>query len=152
MAAIYNQVLIHYVDKNGRPATNFWTTVDQDEGGAAGYLTLAAAAQAISDAAVVAVQYQQTVVLEATPSDGDYPSVLDRAEFLSHIETSRQRSNIVIPAPKSEIFTAGHEIVDMSNSLVIALSDEVTTLLGDTQGHSNGPLEYGRRGRARGGP
>lgn len=152
MPAIYNQVLVHYLDANGRPATNFWTTQDQDTGAAADYTALAGAAQALTYAAVVAVQFQQTAVFASSPTTGDYQSVLDRAVFMSHIETTRAPSMIAIPAPLIGIFTAGHEDVDMSNPDVIAFSAEVVAALGDTNGHANGPLEYGRRQRARGQP
>jgi len=150
MGAQYNQVLIHLLDANGRPSVNFWTTVDQTAGGTGAYSALAAAYQDMTYAAVVAIQYQTTIVLEAEPTTGDYQSVLDRAVFMSHILTTRQPSLIAIAAPKADLFTAGHEVVDMTDSRVLALSDEVQAVLGDTQGHGNGPLEYGRRQRARG--
>jgi len=90
VAAAYNQIIIHYRDESGKECQSFWSAVDQSEGPAADYVELAAKAQAITDCAVIAVQFQSTVLIEATPTDGPYNTVVDRCMILSNIpETSK---------------------------------------------------------------
>lgn len=151
MSHIYNQALIHYVDRNGRTACAFLTTQDQSAGGAGAYSPVAAALQACSDAAIIAVQFQTTIVISATPSEGDYDSVLDKAVILVPISGEARSTRLEIPAPKSTIFRADHVTVDLENDDIIALDSECQAVLGDSDGHPWGPFKRGNRQRARGG-
>jgi hypothetical protein len=151
MSHLYNQALIHYVDRNGRTSCAFLTTQDQGEGGAGAYADVAAALQACSDAAIIAIQFQTTVLVSATPSTGDYDSVLDKAVILVPISGEARSTRLEIPAPKSSIFRADHVTVDLANADVIALDAECQAVLGDSDGHPWGPFRRGTRQRARGG-
>jgi len=142
---------MHYLDNAGKTACSFLTTQDQSSGGAGAYGALATALQACSDAALVAIQFQTTVVLSATPASGDYPSVFDKAVILAPITGESRSTRLEIPGPKSEIFQPNHVVVDLSNPLVLALQSECEAVLGDADGHPWGPFKRGTRQRARGG-
>lgn len=150
MAAAYNQVIIHYLDIDGRTCQTFWSTQDQTEGGASAYVDLAAAAQACTDAAVIAVQYQSTVLLEATPADGDYPTVYDRAATLSKILSTNAPNTLQLVAPKSTLFLADTITLDLTNADLIALQTEMMSKVGSPQGAAMGPFRKGYRTQARG--
>jgi hypothetical protein len=148
MPAQYNQVLIGLLDNNGRPATMFWTSIDQTAGPAADYAALAASVQAISDAAVVCVQFQSTLLIEASPSDGPYNTVTDRCQILMKIMETGKPLTLGLVAPKSGIFLPDHKTLDLSNPDVIALQDEMMATIGDKDGNAMGPIRRGYRTEA----
>jgi hypothetical protein len=150
MPSVYNQCIVQWVDASGRPATSFWTTIDQTEGGAGAYGDVAAAAQDLADAAVVAVQFQSTLMVNNTPVTGDYQSCLDRAVILANIQTSNAPTRFEIPGPKADIFLPDHELVDMSDPRVVAFNAACSAVLGDTSGNAVGLFKRGIRARARG--
>jgi len=150
MPALYNQVIIQYRDKNGKMATSFWTTVDQDEGAAAEYATLAGLAQNVSDAAIVSVQFQQTLNIEATPADGPYCTVFDRCMVLSSIPATLAPVTFGLIAPTEDIFLPDNLTLDLANDDIIALQGEMAAQLGDRLGHAQGPFRRGYRTRSRG--
>lgn len=131
-------------------ATSFWTAQDQTAGGASAYSDLADAAQAVSEAAIVAVQFQQTLLLSATPGDGPYCTVFDRCNTLTSIPTSGAPVTFGLVAPKQEIFLPDHKTLDLENDDVITLQDEMMAALGDRLGNAQGPFRRGYRTRARG--
>ena len=151
MAAIYNQVLLHWTDVNGRNATTFWTTLDQGEGGAGAYSALAAAAQALSVAALKAIQFQTTVHLATDPTTGAYQSVTDRGVFLARMAPVPGSTLYAVPAPKESILLPGNEVIDLSNPDVVAFFTQMNTFIGDTTGHAVSQFVRGTRQRARGG-
>lgn len=152
MAAAYNQVIIHYRDESGKECQTFWSTVDQGAGGASAYTGLAAAAQAISDCAVIAVQFQTTVLIEATPTSGPYNTVTDRAMILSKIGSTGKPLTLQFVGPKASIFQSDTLKLDLTNADVIALEALMMSLIGDVQGHAMGPIRKGYREQARGTP
>ena len=151
MANIYNQVLLFWLDVNGRPATTFWTSQDQASGAAGSYSALASSAQALSTAAVVAVQFQQTMLISSTAVSGDYQSVLDRAVLLATLEGLSGSRRPAIPAPVSSIFLPGNEVVDMANADVLAFLAQLQATIGDGNGHAISTFKRGWRARAGGG-
>ena len=151
MSHIYNQCLLHFVDINGKRTCAFLTTQDQSSGGASTYAPLAAAIQAVTSCGLVAIQFQTTVVVDAAASDGDYPSVFDKAVILVPIDGENRSSRLEIPGPKSEIFLSNHVTVDLTNTLVEDVQAQGIALLGDADGHPWGPFKRGTRQRARGG-
>jgi hypothetical protein len=150
MAAAYNQVIIHYLDIDGRTCQTFWSTQDQTEGGAADYVDLADKVQACTDAAVIAVQYQSTVLIDATPADGDYPTVYDRAATLSKILSTNAPNTLQLVAPTSALFLPDTITLDLSNTDLIALQTEMMAKIGSPQGAAMGPIRRGYRTQARG--
>lgn len=145
MSAIFNQVLFHWRDVNGLTAVSFASTQDQLPGGAAAYAPLAAAAQNCSDAALVAVQFQCTLVIEATPGDGPYCTVYDRAVMFDKNVGTNVLQRQAIVGPKPGIFLPGNIKVDLANSDVIAFRGQVQALLGDANGNPCGPFIRGKR-------
>jgi hypothetical protein len=152
MAAAYNQIIIHYRDINGQECQSFWSSVDQTEGPASDYVELADKVQACTDAAVIAVQFQSTVLLEATPADGDYPTVMDRCMTLSRRTATTAPITLQLVAPKASIFEADTETLDLTNADIVALQALMVTLVGDTSGNPIGPWKKGVREMARGTP
>ena len=151
MSHIYNQTLLHFVDINGKRTCAFLTTQDQSAGGAGAYSPLAAAMQAVTSCGLVAIQFQSTLVIDASPADGDYPSVFDKAVILVPIDGENRSTRLEIPGPKSEIFRPNHVTVDLANTLIQDVQAQGIALLGDADGHPWGPFKRGTRQRARGG-
>jgi hypothetical protein len=149
MAILANQVILNWVDISGKFSTNFCVTQDQGDGGTGAYGDLAAKFQAASHCALVGVQFQTTLKFDATPEDGDYPSVLDRAVLLARIPLGTTKTRVEVPGPRSELFQADTLTVDLSNTLVTDLQAACIAVLGDTSGHPMGPFRYGNRQRAR---
>lgn len=152
MADIYNIVLMHWVDQGGKTCTSFYTTQNQGAGGTGAYAALASALQACSDAALVAIQFQTTAHLTAAPTTGPYKSVYDRALGMSHIVVGGNGYKWSIPAPKAAIFQGDTKTLDLSNPQVMALDTAMQAVLGNSLGDAVGPISYGARGRAGGGP
>ncbi len=150
MPAIYNQVLVQYRDKNGKEGTSFWPSVDQDEGAAADYVDLAAKVQAITNCAVIGVQFQQSVLIDATATAGPYQTIVDRAMFLSKIVATAKPFMFSIPGPKSSIFMPDTLQVNLSNADVLAMQAAMMPLIGDNEGNPMGPLRKGYRTEAKG--
>lgn len=151
MPLYYNQVLMQWRDQNNIACTSFMTTLDQAEGGASEYSSLADALQDCSDALLTAVQFQTTVIRVGDPGPGDYASVWDRARLLANITTTRQPTRVEIPAPKSDLFLpSNNTIVDLSSPLILALQSECGAFLGDPHGNAMGPFKRGIRASARG--
>lgn len=142
---------MHWVDQAGNPATSFWTTLEQSDAVPGGLVSLGAAAQALSVAGLVAIQYQTTAIIGATGGAGDYNNINDRATFLARITDTNRPSRFEIPAPKLSIFQSDHVTVDLSNADVITLQSALEAETGDTSGHATGPFVRGTRSRARGG-
>lgn len=152
MAVQYNQIIIHYRDVQGKECQTFWSAVDQTEGAAADYIELAAAVQDCTDAAVTAVQFQMTVLFEATPAEGDYPTVYDRAMTLSRIPATNAPNTLQLVAPKADLFEADTITLDLTNPQLIALQALMVELVGDTNGNPMGPFRRGQRQQARNTP
>lgn len=150
MPAIYNQLLVQYRDQNGKEGTSFWPTVNQDPGAASAYTTLAAKVQAVTNCAVIGVQFQQTVVISATPTDGPYKTIVDRAMFLSKIVATAKPFTFSIPGPKSSIFMPDTLAVNLTNADVLALQAAMMPIIGDNEGNAMGPFRKGYRTEAKG--
>lgn len=151
MADIYNQVIFNWVDANGKTGRNFLTTQDQDAGGASGYASLAAAAQACCDAALVAVQFQTTLVIASAPASGAYGTVWDRAVFGGRNSITNAYQKNALVGPKTTIFLPDTITVDLTNSDVIAFQTELQAVIGDQLGNPAGPFLKGWRDKASGG-
>jgi hypothetical protein len=150
MPAIYNQVLIQYRDQNGKEGTSFWPSVDQDAGGASAYVDLAAKVQAITNCAVIGVQFQQSVLITATPTTGPYKTITDRAMMLSKIVSTNKPFMFSVPGPMAAIFEADTLKVNLSNADVLALQAAMMPLIGDNEGNPMGPFRKGYRTEAKG--
>lgn len=149
MSALYNQVLIHYLDKNGKTAVSFMATQNQLPGGAAAYAPLASAFQACSDAAVVAVQFQSTLLIAATPGDGPYCTVFDRGVCFDRNSVTNVQQRQAIVGPKSSLFLPGNININLANTDVLALQSEVQALLGDAVGNPCGAFQRAVRQEAK---
>lgn len=146
-----NQVLMQWRDQNQETCTNFMVTLDQAEGGSAGYTALADALQNCSDALLTAIQFQQTLIRVGDPGPGDYATVWDRASILANVETTRQPTRVEIPAPKSTIFMpTNNRVVNLASPLIVALQAECSAFLGDAHGNAMGMFKRGVRTNARG--
>lgn len=150
MAALYNQILVGYLDQNGKPGTSFWPAIDQSTGPAAAYSGLCAAVQAVTDCAVIGVQFQSTLLIGATPTDGPYKTIIDRAMMLSKITATGKPFTFSIPGPKSSIFLPDHLTVDLTNTNVIALQTAMMAKVGDQAGNAMGLFRRGYRTEAKG--
>ena len=150
MATIQNQILMFWLDANNKPATTFWVTQDQDAGAASSYAALAGAAQNLSYASVIAIQFQQTLVLANAATTGPYQSVLDRGVLLTKLEGLNGGVRYGIPAPRQEIFLPGNVVIDTSNADVMALLTELQSTCGDGNGHNVSYFKRGWRARAGG--
>lgn len=126
------------------------TTQAQDAGGTSPYLSLAAALQAASDAAIVAVQRQTTYMYGGSAGSGPYKSVFDRGVLFSTIVGTGVQARVPIVAPKSSIFDAGTKKIVLTNPLIVAIQTQAMALLGDDTGHAIGPFTRGVRQRAKG--
>jgi hypothetical protein len=143
---------MHWRDANNKLGTSFWTTQVQSNAVPAGLLSLGAAAQAMSNCGLIAVQYQTTAVLTNVPTSGPYPTVFDRAVMLATITNTNSPRQLAIPGPVSSIFLPDNVTVDLSNSLVAAFAAQAQANLGDTAGNPVGPFVRGRRTQAGGSP
>lgn len=150
MSALFNQILLNWVDKNGQPAVTFWGAQDQTSGPAANYGALVAATQALSDARITHIQFQSTLSLGGAPVDGDYCTVFDRAQFLARYAGIRRVQQFAIPGPKASIFLPNHELVDMANPLVVAWNAQMALAVGTPTGQAYETAIKGVRGRAGG--
>lgn len=148
--AIYNQVIGEWIDVSGRMATSFMTSQDQSEGGATAYEALADAIQACCDARLTAIQFITTVHRGGAPADGPYATVLDRASLLGNIAATGRPYRLSLVGPKASIFNSAHTLVDLTNTLVVALDTAQMGVLGDQEGNPNGPFKRGVRQMARG--
>lgn len=146
---MYNQVLVSYTDQNGKQCTLFFTAQDQGAGGAAGYAALAAAVQNCTDAAINAVQFQATLLLDATAGDGPYNTIYDRAAMLLKIPATGQPITYELAAPKASLFLPDTVTLDLMNSDLIALQSEMSAFVGDKLGNPIGPIRRGYRTQAR---
>ena len=152
MATCFNQVLLIFKDLNGKYATTFWPTQDQSSAVPGGLSSLGAAAAALSDCGLVAVQYQTTHVIGASGTTGAYPTVMDRVMMLANIASSGAPARYELPGPKSSIFLADNVTLDLSNADVAAFIAQVQGNCGDALGNATGVFKRGRRSQARGGP
>lgn len=152
MADIYNLVMMHWIDHNGKECTSFYTTQNQTAGGTGAYAGLGTALQDCSDAGLVAIQFQTTLQIGNAPVTGPYQSVYDRAAGMSHILTSGNPFRWSIPAPKAAIFESDTKTLKLSSAQIIALDTEMQAVLGNSSGTGVGPIAYGNRTRAGGGP
>lgn len=150
VAYIYNYALLHWQDSNGKPGVSFLVTQDQGAGGAGTYTALSDAAQACCDAAIIAVQFTTTVLVEATPTEGAYGTVWDRATLIGRNSVTNAAQRSVLVGPKENIFRADRITVDLTDSRVIAFQDQVQALLGDSMGNACGPFIRGVRQKASG--
>lgn len=150
MPAIFNQVIGDWIDVDGRTATSFMTTIDQSNGGAAAYVSLANAIQACCDARLTAIQFQTTVVLGGAAAGGAYATAVDRAVFLGNVNVTNRPYRLSLVGPKASIFQANNSLVDLSNPLVTALNVAQMAVLGDTSGNANGAFKRGTRQMAAG--
>lgn len=141
-----------FLDKNGQPCTLQWATQDQTDAVPAAVVNLGTAAQALSVAKLVAIQYSTTHVIGGTGDNGDYPSVWDRAVLLDRTQASRQYGQIQIPAPKSSIFLSDNLTVDLNNADVMAFIAQVYGTLGDKAGNPITSVYRGQRSRVRSNP
>lgn len=148
LSAIFNQVLLHWRDKNDKTAVQFIPTQDQDPGAAAGFASLATAMQACSDAALVAVQFQCTYVISAVPGDGPYCTVYDRAVMFDKNSVTNVTQRQAIVGPKASIFLPGNQKVDLTNSSILALQTQAMDFLGDQDGNPIGSFLRGKRQEA----
>jgi hypothetical protein len=152
MADIYNIVLMHWIDANGKECTSFYTTQDQSAGGVGAYSALATALQATSDAKLLAIQFQKTLAFSGTIGSGPYKSIYDRASGLSRIIGTGNPFRWSIPAPKAAIFESDTKTLDLSSTLIMTLDTEMQAVLGNSSGIGITPIAYGNRTRAGGGP
>lgn len=143
MSLLKNQLFLSWRDKNGRPATTYWVTLDQDAGAAAAFAALAAGTQALSDAAIEAVQFQQTLILGNTPLDGPYCTVDDHVTFQFPFVGQRGGTSLGVPAPKSSILQANLIEVDLTNPDVVAWAELMATFVGSSAGN---PVAFPKRG------
>ncbi len=145
MSSLWSQTLIHFRDINEDECCIFYTTQLQDSSGCGAYIDLAVALQQCSDAAVFCIQRQTTLMITATPADGPYPTIFDRAGLYAVVTESGKGVKISVPAPKESIFKPDHVTVDLDNSDVMDLNDQSMALLGDQSGNANGPFKRGVR-------
>jgi hypothetical protein len=150
VAYIYNYALFHWKDSNGMPGVSFLVTQDQGAGGAGAYTPLSDAAQACCDAAIIAVQFCTTVLVEATPTEGDYGTVWDRAALIGRNTITNKSQRSVLVGPKADIFLPDRITVDLTDSRVIDFNLQVQALLGDSLGNPCGPFIRGVRSKASG--
>lgn len=148
-AAIYNQLIVTFLDKNGGMADTFWTTQDQSSSPGSGLVAVASAAQACSDAAVIGVQFQSTLRIDATPGDGPYCTVFDRARLLSRITATGRPARQEIIAPKASLFLGDLVTVDLTNVDIMALNVQLMGKIGDKSGNPQGPITRGLRASAK---
>jgi hypothetical protein len=141
---------VQYRDQNGKEGTSFWPAIDQTAGPAAGYTTLAAKVQAVTNCAVIGIQFQSTVLISASPTDGPYKTIVDRAMMLSKISATAKPFMFSIPGPKSEIFEADTLKVNLANTDIIALETAMIGAVGDNEGNAMGPFRRGYRTEAKG--
>lgn len=148
----WNSAYMFFVDASGQPCTLQWATQDQSDGVPSNVKALGAAAQSISLARLVAIQYSTTYVIGGSGSTGDYPSVWDRAVLLDRTNASRSYGQIQIPAPVSSIFNADHLTVNMSDAGVMAFVAQVYSTMGDKAGNPITSVYKGQRSRVRSNP
>lgn len=150
MAAFYNQVILTWRDHNGKEASAFLSTQDQNVGGAAAYAALADAFDACADAKVAVVQFQTTLIRAAAPVAGVYSTVWDRGVLFDRNPTSKRYQRQSIVGPKASIFRADNITIDLSNPNVVALQGACQAVLGDSAGNVIGPFARGERQKASG--
>jgi hypothetical protein len=150
MADIFNYAIFHWKDSNGKTAVSFLVTQDQTSGGASTYEPLAAAMQDACDAAIVAVQFCQTLVLATTPTSGAYGTVWDRGALIGRNSVTYASQRSVLVGPKEDIFLPDRNEINLTDPRIIAVQTEVQALLGDSMGNPFGPFQRGVRQKASG--
>jgi hypothetical protein len=150
MPAIYNQILVQYLDGNGKEGTSFWPATDQTTIPPSAVTALAAKVQALTNCAVIGMQFQSSYTLTATPTDGPYKTIVDRVMVLSKIVATQKPFTFEIPGPKSTIFTGDTMTLNLANTDVIALQTAMMPNVGDNQGNPIGPFRRGYRTEAKG--
>jgi len=138
----YNQVYVVTQDTNGRRGCNHITWQNHSAWMDASLDSLASAYQACVDTKLVAVQAVLTKSYTPTVAPGPYNTFFDRANFATRFADATS-GNFNLVGPKQSIFDASHQIVDMSNSNVIAL---VTALMAVAQNAGGSPLAAITRG------
>lgn len=144
MANTYNQALIFWRDVNNKTASSFWTIQRQTDSVPGDLIALASAAQACSNAAIVAVQYQTTHLFTSVPVAADYRTVWDRCNMQGRIGATGVYTHYDLVAPRVEIFKPDHTTLDLTNPDVAALVTAMEGTLGDAAGN---PLTVIKRGR-----
>lgn len=148
----WNSGYYFWVDQSGQGCTTQWATQSQSDAVPGGLLTLGAAAQAMSCAKLVAIQYSTTHIIGGVGTSGSYPSVWDRAVLLDKYSGSRYNGQLQIPAPLASIFLSDNVTVDMSSPLVTAFVAQVLANLGDKAGNPVSQVTRGNRSRVRSNP
>lgn len=151
MSSFYNQCYLHWLDANGRQATNFVTTLDQSDAVPSGLVTLGEKYQALAVSKLVAIQYLTTHVITGDPGEGNYKSVMDRCNALGRIATTGAPVTYGIVSPNIDIFLADHSTLDLENADVLAWIAALQTSTGDRTGNALASIIRGKRLRARGG-
>ena len=150
MSIMYNQLLIHWRDVNGGTATSFLPTQDQSDDGAAAYAGLADAMQDCCNAAIVAIQYQSTLLIPAEPTEGPYQTVWDRGVLFGRNSVTNKAQRNVLVGPIADIFLPGNIRIDLTNPLVMAVQGQLQALIGNAVGNPCGPFYRGIRQQASG--
>jgi hypothetical protein len=142
---LYNQLILDWLDLNGATASSQWTTQDQLSTGTGAYAALATAAQACSHCALVGIQLQTSLRIAATPTTGDYPTVLDRCALLAKIPATGVPARQEIPGPISGLFLPDTVTANLASVQLVALEAQIMALIGDKIGNPQGPFKRGFR-------
>jgi hypothetical protein len=141
----YRQSLVlRWVDANGGTRAQALNTIANP---APALGTLAAVRDAIAAASHAGLLYAKLdpiAVYAPVPTTGPYQTCMD---YLSmQFRTSAGTSvKINIPAPKVDLFLAGHERMDPTAGLVVAIRDAVFAAVSDSNGNPVNQLVSGMR-------
>ena len=143
MGSMFNQVILHWIDKNGAQLATVWPTIDQSDTVPGPCIDLMFAAQNCSVARIIGVQYVTSRVIGGEGENGPYPTVYDRAMLIGR--TAKTTRQLIIPAPEIAIFDSDNETVDMQNTDVEAFVAAVESCCGAPSGSPIVSVPRGRR-------
>jgi hypothetical protein len=144
---IVNTLWTNWTDNRGGQAQTGWTQGNQTPGSLGPYAGVVSAAANLSRAGQDGATLQTRVIVNTSASTGVYDGVRDQAVFLlRNVGSSRL---LAIPAPDENIFLPGSDLVDMTNSDVVAFLTQVFAVLGDSYGNPWLSCPGGRRRRVK---
>jgi hypothetical protein len=140
---LVNGFFPNWIDLNGGQANSLWTALDQSDGGFGPWGSVVSAAQNLSVAGLFGGVIQVRSLPGATPGGGLYPLVTD--QLVLRIESGNYGTNVMIPAPKSDLFLADTITANLSDSRITEFFSALQGVGGDSTGSPWINLVFGQR-------
>lgn len=143
-------VVPQWVDLNGTTFRPYCTTYPQTDASLGPWSGLLSAMQAMSACTLEACVIQSAATIVGSGGSSPFPTAQDK--LLIQVENGVNTGYVAIPGPLASLFESDTVTLNMSDSLVVALVNEILSVLGDGQGGIWTRAVGGKRVRVNFGP